>query len=96
MDSSIQILGMISGIVMPFFNFPLIMRIVKRGSSEDISLAWVIGVWLCVVGMAPASLQSKDMVLYLFGIVNVVFFTGVLAAVLYYHPTVRKRAGIAR
>lgn len=96
MDSLAQTLGMLSGILMPFFNIPLILRIVKRGSSEDISLAWVIGVWVCVVGMAPASFQSTDMVLYFFGLVNVIFFTGVLAAVLYYHPAVRKLAGIAR
>lgn len=96
MDSLIQPLGMISGVLMPFFNIPLILRIVKRGSSADISLAWVIGVWVCVVGMVPASLQSTDKVLYWFAVVNVIFFTGVLAAVLYFHPAVRKLAGRGR
>jgi hypothetical protein len=46
---------------------------------------------LCIVGMVPASLQSSDVVLYAFGIVNVVFFTGVLIAVLYFHPAMIKR-----
>ena len=91
MESAAQILGMVSGVLMPFFNIPLIMRIVRRRSSEDISLAWVIGVWCCVLGMVPASLISSDVVLYTFGIVNVIFFSGVLLAVLYYHPAVRKK-----
>jgi hypothetical protein len=91
MESAAQILGMLSGILMPFFNIPLILRIVRRRSSQDISLAWVIGVWACVAGMVPASLISSDLVLYTFGVVNVVFFSGVLIAVLYFHPSVRSR-----
>jgi hypothetical protein len=92
MESVAQTLGVLSGVLMPFFNIPLILRIVKRRSSEDISLAWVIGVWACVVGMVPASIASSDVVLYTFGLVNVVFFSGVLFAVLYFHPSVRNRA----
>jgi hypothetical protein len=91
MESPFQILGVVSGVLMPFFNIPLILRIARRRSSEDISVAWVVGVWLCIVGMVPASLQSSDVVLYAFGIVNVVFFTGVLIAVLYFHPAMIKR-----
>ena len=91
MESSFQTLGVVSGVLMPFFNIPLIVRIARRRSSEDISVAWVVGVWLCIVGMVPASLQSSDVVLYAFGIVNVVFFTGVLIAVLYFHPAIVKR-----
>jgi len=87
---------MLSGILMPFCNIPLILRTRKRGSSEDISLAWVIGVWACFVGMAPASFQTTDMVLYLFGIVNVIFFAAILAALLYFHPTVKNLTVIAR
>ncbi len=94
MDSGAQILGMLSGVLMPFFNIPLILRIVKRRSSEDISLAWVIGVWFCVVGMVPSSVKSSDIVLYVFGIVNVFFFSGVLAVVLYFHPALRRITGI--
>jgi hypothetical protein len=83
-------------VLMPFFNIPLILRIVKRRSSEDISLAWVIGVWVCIVGMVPASIVSSDVVLYTFGIVNVIFFTGVLLAVLCFHPAVRNRHDVRR
>ena len=91
MEAPFQILGVVSGVLMPFFNIPLILRIARRRSSEDISVAWVVGVWLCIVGMVPASLQSSDVVLYAFGIVNVVFFTGVLITVLYFHPAMIKR-----
>jgi hypothetical protein len=94
MESVAQFLGMLSGILMPFFNIPLILRIVKRRSSEDISLTWVVGVWACVVGMVPASLISSDLVLFTFGIVNVIFFSGVLITVLYFHPGVRKRRDV--
>jgi hypothetical protein len=91
MESPFQILGVVSGVLMPFFNIPLILRIARRRSSADISVAWVVGVWFCIVGMVPASLQSSDVVLYAFGLVNVVFFTGVLIAVLYFHPAMIKR-----
>jgi hypothetical protein len=83
----IQTIGMLSGLIMPVFNVPLIMRIVHRRSSGDISLIWVIGVWICVMAMLPASLQSSDPVLFLFGIANFLFFTAVSLTVLYFHPT---------
>jgi len=89
----IQTIGIISGIVMPFFNIPLILRIVRRRSSEDISLVWVVGAWICVMGMLPQSLQSPDLVLKLFGIVNGLFFTGVFVSVIYFHPAVKSFAG---
>jgi uncharacterized protein with PQ loop repeat len=87
----IQTLGMVSGIIMPFFNIPLIVRIVRRRSSEDISLVWVVGAWICVMGMLPQSLRSPDPVLLTFGIVNGLFFTGVFVSVLFFHPAIRKK-----
>jgi len=86
----IRNIGMISGILMPFFNIPLIVRIIRRGSSEDISLVWAVGAWICVMGMLPQSLQSPDPVLLTFGIVNGLFFTGVFLSVIYFHPTIKK------
>ncbi len=90
MDSLIQTIGMISGIVMPFFNIPLILRIVRRRSSEDISLVWAVGAWICVMGMVPQSLRLPDPVLMTFGIVNGLFFTGVFVSVLFFHPAIRE------
>jgi uncharacterized protein with PQ loop repeat len=92
----IQTVGIVSGIIMPFFNIPLILRIIRRRSSEDISLVWVIGAWICVMGMVPQSLQSPDPVLLMFGIVNGLFFTGVFLSVLYFHPTIRAIFGGSR
>jgi hypothetical protein len=79
---------------MPFFNIPLILRIIRRRSSADISLVWVIGAWVCVMGMLPQSLKSADLVLKVFGIVNGVFFTGVFVSVLHFHPAVRRVANL--
>lgn len=87
----IQTLGMVSGIMMPFFNLPLMLRIIRRRSSQDISLVWVVGVWFCVMGLLPSSLQSPDPILLAFGVVNALFFTGVFLSVLYFHPAMRKR-----
>src|SRR5438309_970710 len=91
----IQTLGIISGILMPVFNIPLILRIVRRRSSEDISLVWVVGVWICVIGILPSSLQSPDPVLSAFGIVNGLLFTGVFITVLYFHPSTRRNKDFA-
>ena len=91
-QTMIQTLAMFSGILMPFSNIPLIIRIVRRRSSQDISLLWVVGVWFCVIAMLPHSLQSPEPVLLAFGVVNALFFTGVLVTVLYFHPSIKKRA----
>ena len=85
----IKILGVTCGILMPFFNIPLIIRILRRRSSDDISLVWAIGAWVCVMGMLPSSLKSPDLVLRYFGVINGIFFTGVFASVLYFHTFVR-------
>ena len=75
-------LGMVAGIAMPFFNIPLILKIKRRRSSKDISLSWVLGVWICIVLMTPSAVHSSDQVFRVFGIVNLVFFSGVTVAVL--------------
>ena len=85
----IQIVGVFSGIIMPLFNIPLILRIFRRRSSGDISVVWVIGVWCCVLAMLPSSLQSSDPVLVVFGIINSLFFSAVFFTVLYFHPGVK-------
>ena len=69
--------GMISSVVLPFFNIPLMMRMVRRKSSEDLSLVWVVGVFFCIVGMVPAALRSSDVIFKVFEIVNLIFFSGV-------------------
>jgi len=83
MDFFTQV-GTIAGFILPFFNIPLIARIVKRKSSDDISLVWVIGVWICILVMSPAALTSKDIAFRAFGITNLIFFTAVTFVTLRY------------
>ena len=86
----IQTIGLVAAVVMPLWNIPLIVRIVKRKSSADISISWVMGVWVCALLMAPSGVTSKDLVWRCFNIVNLFLFTGVVAAVLRY----RKQPGV--
>ena len=81
----IEIVSTVAAAALPLFDIPLIVRIVKRRSSGDISVFWIVGLWVCSVGMAPAAiLSSTDLVWKTFNIVNVVLLTGVLIAVIYY------------
>lgn len=71
-------IGLVASVALPLWNIPLIMKIVRRRSSGDLSLTWVMGVWVCSVLMAPAGFMSTDIVWRAFNIVNVVLFTGVM------------------
>jgi hypothetical protein len=87
-----RILALISAVVMPIFNIPLIWRVMRRKSADDISAIWVIGVWVCTMGLTPTYLRSPDRILNIFGIINGICFTGVFVAVLYYHPIFRRKS----
>ena len=76
-----------AAIILPLFNIPLIMKVIRRGSSQDISLCWVLGVWICILLMAPSGFRSEDVVWRTFNYFNVVLFTMVAAV------TVRYRKG---
>ena len=82
--SVIEMIGLASSVIMPLWNIPLIVKIIKRKSSGDISLSWVMGVWVCALLMAPSGFMSKDIVWRCFNIVNLILFTGVVIAVLRY------------
>ena len=77
----------VAAIVLPLFNIPLIMRIIQRRSSSDLSLWWVLGVWTCIVLMAPSGLQSEDIVWRVFNYGNVLLFTVVMVVTLKYRKT---------
>lgn len=77
----IEYIGQLAAIAMPLFNIPLIVKIVRRRSSADISKSWVMGVWGCALLMAPSGFVSKDIVFRSFNIVNLILFTGVVIAV---------------
>ena len=90
MEETAKVVGMVAGAAMPLFNIPLIVKIVRRKSCEDLSLTWVVGVWGCIALMFPASITSEDIVLKAFGISNLLLFSAVLGVVVYY-----KRHGCA-
>ena len=80
----IKTIALIAAIVLPFWNIPLIVRVIKRKSSKDLSIPWAVGVWVCFVLMAPDALRSTDIVWRSFNIVNLILFTAVTAVVLLY------------
>lgn len=80
-----RIIGLIAAVAMPLWNIPLIVRVVRRKTSKDISLPWAFGVWGCILLMTPSSLKSDDVVLRGFAISNIIFFTAVVIVVWKYH-----------
>ena len=74
-------IGLAASVVLPLFNIPLIIRIIRRRSSADISMSWAMGVWVCSLLMAPSGLTSVDVVWRCYNIVNLTFFTEVVIAV---------------
>jgi len=77
-------IGTIASFLLPLFNIPLVLRIVKRKSSDDISIVWASGVWICILLMTPRTLTSSDLAFKLFGIMNIIFFTLVVFFTLKY------------
>ena len=79
-----QKIALIAAIVLPLWNIPLIVRVIRRKSSGDISIYWVLGVWTCFLLMAPAAVRSADIVWRVFNIVNLVLFSAVAVVVVAY------------
>ncbi|MBI2083371.1 MAG: hypothetical protein HYT76_07345 [Deltaproteobacteria bacterium] len=73
-----QKIGLVASVILPFFNIPLIVRMIQRRSSADLSLLWVTGVYLCMVAMEPLALFSTDWIFKLFATMNLIFFSGVV------------------
>ena len=84
MDAWIERIGMISAVVLPLFNIPLILRLIRRKSSNDFSLFWALGVWGCIGLMTPQALRSSDPAFRAFGFFNFLFFSVVVFLVLKY------------
>lgn len=74
----------VAAVILPLWNIPLIVRVIRRKSSQDISLYWLLGVWVCFLLMAPQAFRSADQVWRLFNIANLVCFTSVVIVVLKY------------
>ena len=84
MENWILKIGTLSAIALPLFNIPLIVRLLRRKSSEDFSLSWAIGVWVCIVLMTPQALRSSDVAFRAYGVVNILFFSVVAFLVVRY------------
>ncbi len=80
----IHALGLIGAVAMPLWNILLIIKIQQRQSSKDISLAWALGVFTCILLMLPAGLTSADRVFQVFAVLNVLFFGAVVVQVVRY------------
>ncbi len=78
-------IALMAAIVLPLWNLPLIHKIVKRKSSKDVSLCWAVGMWVCLVLMAPSGFTSADIVWRVFNITNLSLFSCVVVVVLWYH-----------
>lgn len=77
-------IALIAAIILPLWNIPLIVRIIKRRSSKDISIPWALGVWVCFLLMAPEAICSPDLVWRTFNVMNLILFTAVVISVLIY------------
>ena len=84
MDRWIEKIGVISAIILPFFNIPLILHLIRRKSSGDFSLSWALGVWACIALMTPQSLRSADPAFHSYGVLNLVFFSAVALLIIKY------------
>jgi hypothetical protein len=80
----VKMIGLWASIILPLWDIPLIVRIVQRKSSQDISLVWAFGIWFFSVLMAPSAFISGDKLAIGFNTMNVTMLTGVLVAVIKY------------
>jgi uncharacterized protein with PQ loop repeat len=73
-----ETLAVIASVCLPLTNIPLIVKIIQRKSSKDISMYWAWGVWLCLLVMVPAATQSVDLIWKIFALANFATFSVVL------------------
>ena len=78
-------IALVASIVLPLWNIPLIVRIVKRRSSNDISVFWAIGVWVCLLAILPSGLKTDFLVWKVFSIFNFSLFSFVAFFTLLFH-----------
>ena len=78
-------IGLWAGIALPLWDIPLIVRIIRRKSSNDISLIWMWGLWGSSVLMTPAGFLAHNKMAIGFNVVNVTMLSILLIVVLKYH-----------
>jgi hypothetical protein len=77
-------IGFWAGVMLPLWDIPLIVHVIKRKSSQDISMAWAAGIWGTAVMMTPSAFISGDKMAIGFNTVNVTMLTAVLIVVFKY------------
>ncbi len=90
--TTVRTISLIAAIVLPLWNIPLIVRIQRRRSSEDISLFWAVGVWCCLVLMFPSAVTSTDFIFKIFSIINITLFSAVTFQVVKFRHKDRRAA----
>jgi len=80
----VKTIGFWAAVILPLWDIPLIVRVVRRKSSQDISLIWAVGIWVAAVLMAPSAFIKADRIAIGFNVMNVVMLTGVLIVTIKY------------
>ena len=80
----LKTIGFWAAVILPLWDIPLMVRIIQRKSSQDISLGWIFGLWASSVLMAPSAFIAGDHVAMGFNAVNVTMLTAVLIVVFKY------------
>ncbi|OGW79721.1 MAG: hypothetical protein A3G33_01575 [Omnitrophica bacterium RIFCSPLOWO2_12_FULL_44_17] len=78
------LVGTVASIALPLFNIPLVLRIIHKKSSQEVSLVWLWGVWSCILLLTPSALISKEIVFKIFGFSNLLLFSAVVFVVMKY------------
>lgn len=79
-----NLIGFWAGMILPLWDIPLIVRIIKRKSSADISLGWIWGLWITSVLMTPNAFMVGNHIAIGFNVVNVLMLTILLIVVIKY------------
>jgi uncharacterized protein with PQ loop repeat len=80
----VKTIGLWAATILPLWDIPLIVRIVRRKSSQDISLIYAVGIWVTSVMMAPSAFVSGDKLAMGFNTMNVIMLTAVMAVTIKY------------
>lgn len=81
----LKTIALIIGIILPFFNIPLIYRITKRRSAEDVSLVWSLGILVCFILMQPHAVIGGEKIFALFNTINIFFLIIMNIQILRFH-----------
>jgi len=80
----LKTVGFWAGVALPLWDIPLIVRVVQRKSSQDISLAWALGIWISSIFMTPPAFILGNKIAMGFDIMNVTMLTAVVVVTIKY------------